>query len=158
MGIGITVETTIQLPRAAVAAFVTDPANEPAWIKGIVESTPVTAGPIRVGSGVRRLAKFMGRQIDYAPEVIELDPDRRLVMKTDKPFPMTIEYHFSERDGGTTFRQRLQGGPGGITGLFSPLMSGMVRRRVRSDMEHLRVKLERAGAERHDADNRMSGV
>lgn len=158
MGIDITVETAIRLPRATVAAFVTDPANEPAWIKGIVESTPVTPGPIRTGSRVRRLAKFMGRQIDYAPEVIELDPDRRLVMKTDKPFPMTIEYEFSDHDAGTVFRQTLQGGPGGVMGFFSPLMASMVRRNVRSDMERLRAMLEDRGVDQHDADNTVSGV
>ena len=147
MSIDITVETTIRLPRALVSKYVMDPTNEPKWIKGIVESTPLAPGPIGKGSRVRRLAKFMGRQIDYTPEVIDLDPETRLVMKADKPFPMTIEYEFSERDGSTVFRQRLQGGPEGIMGLFSPLMATMVRRNVRSDMERLRATLERGGVE-----------
>jgi uncharacterized protein YndB with AHSA1/START domain len=158
MSIDITVETTINPPRATVAEYVTDPTNEPNWIRGIVESTPLAPGPIHKGSRVRRLAKFMGRQIDYTPEVIDLDPDRRLVMKTDKPFLMTIEYEFSERDGSTVFRQRLQGGPGGIMGLFSPLMASMVKRNVRSDMERLRTMLEDRGVEQHVADNTVSGV
>ena len=142
MSIDITVETTIKLPRATVVAYVTDPANEPAWIEGIVESTPVTPGPIGTGSRVSRVAKFMGRRIEYTPEVIALEPDKRLLMKTDKPFPMTIEYQFTDADGGTLFRQRLQGGPGGVMGLFSPLMASMVRRNVRADMQRLRKMLE----------------
>ena len=142
MSIDVTVEIVIDLPRALVAEYVMEPANEPNWIKGIVQSTPLAPGPIAKGSRVRRLAKFMGRQIDYTPEVMDLDPDRRLVMKTDKPFPMTIEYEFSDREGGTVFRQRLLGGPGGVMRLFAPLMASMVRRNIRSDMDRLRTTLE----------------
>lgn len=147
MSIDVTVETAIGRSRAEVAAYVVDPANEPAWIKGIVTSTPLAEGPIGVGSRVRRLARFMGRQVDYTPEVIEFEPDTRLVMKTDKPFPMTIRYHFLDSESGTIFRQRLLGGPGGVMGLLSPLMAAMVRRSIKGDMERLRGLLERQASE-----------
>jgi hypothetical protein len=158
VSIDVTVQTTIKLPRALVSEYVLDPANEPKWIKGIVESTPLAPGPIGKGSRVRRLAKFMGRKIDYTPEVLDLDPNRRVVMKTDKPFPMTVEYEFSDHGSSTVFRQRLQGGPGGIMGLFSPLMASMVRRNVRSDMERVRAMLEDRGVEQPNADKTVSGV
>jgi hypothetical protein len=63
-------------------------------------------------------------------------------MKTDKPFPMTIEYQFAGAEGGTVFTQRLQGRPTGIAALFSPLMAIMVKNMVRRDMQRLKRILE----------------
>jgi Polyketide cyclase / dehydrase and lipid transport len=145
MPIDISIEAQIRRPVAEVAAFVIDPANEPTWIGGIEESAPLSADPIRPGSRVRRVAKFMGRRIEYTPEVMEYEPCRRLLMETRVPFPMTIEYVFGERAGGTSFTQRLRGGPTGIMGLLSPIVASMVRRNVRGDMERLRVLLEFPG-------------
>lgn len=142
MSIDITVETKIARPRAAVANYVIDPTNEPKWIRGIVDSDPVTPGPIGKGTRVRRVAKFMGRVIDYTPEVIEFEPGLRLLMRTEAPFPMTIEYQFAERGGGTVFRQRLQGGPRGVMRLFAPFLAIVVTHNVRGDMERLRALLE----------------
>ena len=78
----------------------------------------------------------------YVPEVIDYEAGKRLLMKTDVPFPMTIGYEFADQDGGAVFRQRLQGGPGGVGALFSPLMAMVVRRSVRADMRRLRLLLE----------------
>ena len=142
MAIDVTVEQQIRRPRHEVAAYAVDPANEPAWIAGISESQLLTPGPIAKGSRARRLAKFAGRRIEYTPEVLEYDEGSRLLMQTDKPFPMTIEYRFADRDGGTLFSQRLQGGPGGVAGIFSPLMAMMVKSTIRRDMQRLRRLLE----------------
>ena len=142
MSIDITVETRIAKPLGEVAAYVIDPANEPKWIKGIRESVPLMPGPIGKGSRVRRVAHFMGRRIEYTPEVLEFEAGRRLLMRTTSPFPMTIEYSFTEERGEAVFRQRLQGGPKGIAAWFSPLMAAMVRRNVGADMARLRALLE----------------
>ena len=145
MSIDVTVETTIGRPLEEVASYVIDPTNEPEWIRGIVESTLETPGPIGAGSRVRRVATFMGRRIKYTPEVAELEPRSHLLMRTDKPFPMTIEYRFSESSSSTRFQQRLQGGPGGVMGLLDPVMAMMVRRNVRGDMRRLKTILEARG-------------
>jgi hypothetical protein len=145
MSIDLTVEVLIARPLEEVAAYVIDPSNEPRWISGIVESTPEASGPIGVGSRVRRVAKFMGRHMEYTPEVLELQAQSHLLMRTDKPFPMTIEYRFAAQDGSTAFSQRLRGGPGGVLGLLDPVMAMMVRRNVRGDMHRLKTILEAGG-------------
>lgn len=146
MPIDISIEAQIGRPVAEVAAFVLHPVNETKWIRGIEESMPLTADPLGPGSRVLRVAKFMGRRIEYTLEVIEFEPNQRLLMETRVPFPMTIRYTFSERAseraGGTAFSQRLRGGPTGMMGLLSPLVAMMVRRSVRADMERLRLLLE----------------
>lgn len=142
MSIDVNVSTVIARPLSEVAAFVIEPANERRWINGIRESVPETPGPIAAGSRVRRVAAFAGRRITYTPEVIAYEHERRVLMRTDTPFPMTIEYTFAAEDGRTRFTQRLIGGPAGIAGLVSPLIAMVVRRNVATDMERLRVLLE----------------
>lgn len=135
MSIDIAVEVQISCPRDEVSAYVVDPTNEPEWINGTKESVPVTPGPTVVVSQARRVAGFMGRRIEYTPEVTEFTPQRHVQMRTDTPFPMTIDYDFVDVASGTRFTQRLRGGPGGLAGLFSPLMALMVRRNIGSDMK-----------------------
>lgn len=142
MSIDVRVQTVIARPLAEVAAFVVEPENERLWIDGIKESARETPGPIAAGSRVRRVAAFAGRRIAYTPEVLEYEHERRVLMRTDTPFPMTIEYAFAAEGDRTRFTQRLIGGPTGIAGLLSPLIATMVRRNVAADMERLRVLLE----------------
>ena len=142
MAIDVTVRTAIALPVPEVAAYVHDPANEPKWIGGISSSEPLTAEPIAVGSRVKRRATFAGRKIEYMTEVVALDEDARLLMKADQPFPMTIEYQFAGAEGGTVFTQRMQGGPTGFAGIFSPLTAIMVKNMVKRDMQRLKRILE----------------
>jgi hypothetical protein len=142
MSIDVSVDVLIARPVAQVAEFVIEPTNEPRWIKGIQESVPLMSGPIAVGAKVRRVATFVGRQIEYTPTVERYERDKLLAMRTDQPFPMTIEYIFEDDTGGTRFTQRLRGGPAGVAALFSPLMAIMVRRNVRGDMQRLKQLLE----------------
>jgi hypothetical protein len=142
MSIDISVSVEIKQPAEGVAAYVTDPAHEPDWIQGIHESMALTPDPIGVGSRARRTSSFMGRRIEYTPVVTEYEQGCHLQMSTDQPFPMTIDYDFSELPVGTRFTQRLRGGPSGIAGMLSPLMAMMVRRNIRADMERLRHMLD----------------
>ena len=137
-------EALIHRPLAEVAAYALDPANDPQWIGGIVESTPVEDGPIGLGSRVRRLAKFMGKRIDYETEVIELDPAGVVEMRTSAgPFPMRIRYEFREADGGTLASVRVRGDAGGFYRLAAPLLNATVKRNLRRDFRTLKRLLER---------------
>ncbi len=80
MAIDISAEITIGRPRAEVAAFVMDPANDTAWIGGITESRRVTEGRIGVGSKVARTAKFLGRALIFVNEVTGVEEYRLLAM------------------------------------------------------------------------------
>src|SRR2546430_6452188 len=92
----------IDRPRPDVAGYAMDPANDTRWIGGIREVAWVTEPPLRVGSRVRRLARFLGRPVDYVLEVADLDPQTRVVMRSVRaPFPMVVTYTFAD-DGGRT--------------------------------------------------------
>ena len=89
MAIDVSAKTEINLQQQTVAAFAFEPSNDPHWIGGITEAKLLTPQPIGKGTQVKRLAKFMGKEIDYILEVIEFEKDRLMVMETVKgPFPM----------------------------------------------------------------------
>ena len=142
MPIDVTSEVVIHRPRAEVAAFMFDPKNEAIWTTGVVESRPLTDGPLRTGSKVERVSKFLGRQFGYLYEVVDADADHFVEIRVEKPFPMQIRYQLDDVDGGTRASIRCQGEATGFFRVASPFMARMVRRNTTSDLETLREYLE----------------
>lgn len=136
MSVDITARVHIDRDRAAVAAYMTDPAHDPEWIGGLREAELLGDRPVAVGSRVRRVAYFLGRRVEYVNEVLALD-DNQLDMRSVKaPFPMHITYRFEPSgQGGTDVSNHVRGGG---PRLFNPL----VRRNVQRDLERLRDLLE----------------
>ena len=145
MSIDVTAEVPIRRPLPEVAAYMIDPAHDSEWIGGVREVRMETPPPLAVGSRVARVARFLGRRVEYVNEVTELDPDRVLDMRSVRaPFPMRVTYSFEAGDGGglTIVRNRVRGAPGGFFALFGPLLAPMVKRSVQKDLERLRDVLE----------------
>jgi uncharacterized membrane protein len=139
----IVAETVIARPRDEVAAYVIDWRNDPRWIGGISEARLVSGEPFGVGSKVARTASFLGKRIEYVNEVVELEPDSRLVMRSVKgPFPMRITYAFHDADPGTRATVRVEGNASGFYRLAGPALSAMVRRSVSGDLARLKRLLE----------------
>jgi hypothetical protein len=137
MSIDITAAVRVARDPAAVARYMTDPANDPEWIGGVREVELLGGPPIAVGSRVRRVASFLGRRVEYVNEVLALDGAQLDMKSVVAPFPMRITYRFEPApDGGTTVSNRVRGG--GIR-----FLAPLVRRNVRRDLERLRDVLER---------------
>lgn len=142
MSIDVLAEVQVRRPREQVAAYMSDPANDPEWIGGLREAHLLGDEPLRAGSRVARVASFMGRRVEYVNEIRRLEPGSALEMRSVKaPFPMHITYTFEDRDGGTTVRNHVRGG-GGFFSLGSPLFAPIVRRNVQKDLERMRDVLE----------------
>lgn len=142
MSIDVLAEVRVARPRDEVAAYMTDPANDPEWIGGLREARLLGDAPIAEGSRVARVASFLGRRVEYVNEVTRLEPGRLLDMRSVKaPFPMEITYTFEEAGGATVVRNHVRGG-GGLFSLGSPLFAPMVRRNVQKDLERMRDVLE----------------
>jgi uncharacterized membrane protein len=142
----VTVEKTITRPRAEVARHATDWRNDPEWIRALTEATLLTEPPLGVGSRVRRVAKFLGKRIEYVNEVTELEPERRLVMRSvEAPFPMTVTYEFEDAGEATRMRIRAEGEASGFYRLAGPLLARSVERSIAGDLAALKRKLEAGG-------------
>jgi uncharacterized membrane protein len=142
MGIDVVAEVQVRRPREQVAAYMSDPVNDPEWIGGLREARLVAPGPLGEGSRVARVASFLGRRVEYVNEITALEPGSVLEMRSVKaPFPMHITYTFEDRDGGTVVRNHVRGG-GGLFSLGSPLFAPIVKRNVQKDLERMRDVLE----------------
>jgi uncharacterized membrane protein len=144
MSVDVTVETWIDRPVEAVAAFAGDPGNAPSWYANIDSVRWQTPPPVQVGSRMDFVARFLGRQIEYTYEVVELVPGERLVMRTAQgPFPMQTTYTWEAADGGTRMTLRNSGSPSGFARITAPVMELAVRRATTKDLAALKRRLER---------------
>ncbi|MGH2754881.1 MAG: SRPBCC family protein [Actinomycetota bacterium] len=143
MGIDVRAETEIARSPADVAAFAMEAENDTRWIGGIREARRLTPGPTAIGTRVERVAHFMGRRIEYVMEVAELEPDRRIALRTIKsPFPMRVTYAFEEAPLGTLASVRVEGDPAGFYKVAGGLMAPFVRRNIAGDVRRLKEILE----------------
>ena len=144
MSVDVTVETVIARPRAEVAVYCCDPDNDTTWYVNIREVRWLTEPPVRVGTRVARVARFLGKRIEYTYEVLELEEGQRLVMRADdSPFPMQTTYTWEDADGGTRMRLRNEGEPTVFFGrMTAPLMARQMRAATTKDLARLKGILE----------------
>lgn len=144
MGVDVTVKTVIERSVERVASFATDPDNVPIWYKNIHKVEWVTERPLRVGSQIAFVARFMGRTLSYTYEITQLVPNECLVMRTSEgPFPMETSYRWnSTAEGVTTMTLRNRGAPTGFSKLLAPVMALMMRRETQKDLARLKLHLE----------------
>jgi hypothetical protein len=143
LSVDVTSEVEIARPRAAVAAFATDPDNAMRWYANIESVAWETPPPLVVGSRIAFVARFLGRRLSYTYEVREHVPRERFVMATSEgPFPMETTYEFSDAGAGTLMRLRNRGEPSGFANVAAPLMARAMRRANRKDLDNLKGLLE----------------
>ena len=144
MAVDVQVETTTGRSVTVVAAFAGDPTNAPQWYANIKSVDWQTPPPVRVGSRIDFVAHFLGRRLAYTYEVVDLQPARRLVMRTaDGPFPMETTYTWEPVEAGKTrMTLRNRGNPSGFSRLATPILERAMRRATTKDLARLKAILE----------------
>ena len=143
MPVDVQTEIEIARPPDEVAAYAADPDKATEWYENIVAVEWKTEPPLRTGSRIAFVARFLGRRLAYTYEVRELVPGERLVMSTaDGPFPMETTYTWQRTAGGTRMTLRNRGEPSGFSKLAGPVMAPAIRRANRKDLERLKQLLE----------------
>ena len=144
MAVDVLTEIVIDVPVDRVAAYAGDPSNAPRWYVNIKSIEWKTPPPIAVGSKLEFTAQFLGRQLRYTYEVVDLAPARRLVMRTAQgPFPMETTYTWEpQADGSTRMTLRNRGNPSRFSKIAAPLMAAAMRRANEKDLRNLKRILE----------------
>jgi uncharacterized membrane protein len=144
MDVDVSTETVIDRLRADVSAYAANPDNAPTWYANIKSVEWKTSPPLRIGSRIAFVAHFLGRQMAYTYEVVELIPGERLTMRTaEGPFPMETTYVWeSTADGRTRMTLRNRGTPAGFSKWMAPFMSFAMRRANQKDLALLKQRLE----------------
>jgi uncharacterized membrane protein len=142
----VTTEVEIARPREDVAAYAADPGNAPEWYATVESVRWETEPPVRVGSRLTFVARFLGRRLEYTYEIRELVPGERLVMSTEEgPFPMETTYEWSDAPGGTRMTLRNRGEPSGLAKVGAGMMERAMRRANRKDLDRLKSLVESRG-------------
>jgi hypothetical protein len=141
--VDVVVDVVIRRPLELVASYANDPSNAPHWYAKISSVEWKTEPPVRVGTEVAFVARFLGRELRYTYEVVELT-STSLVMRTAQgPFPMETSYRYAPTvDGDTRMTLRNRGAPSGFARLVRPLLGVAVRRANRQDLRALKARLE----------------
>ena len=143
MAVDVRAEVLINRPRDDVASYAMDPSNDHVWISGIVEARVLSDPPMSRGTRVERVARFLGKRIEYVLGVVEYDPESLLAMKSVKgPFPMDVSYRFDEAADGTLAQIHVQGEASGFFRLASPMLARAVKRSITKDLKLLKRLLE----------------
>jgi hypothetical protein len=153
MAVDVVTETVIARPRHEVAAFASDPERVPLWYVNIRSVEWKTEPPVRVGSRIAFVARFLGRRLEYTYEVVEDVPGERFVMRTaEGPFAMETTYAWrTTADGHTAMTLRNRGTPTGFSRLLAPFMSLAIRRANTKDLARLKSILEMRSRRSHPA-------
>jgi uncharacterized protein YndB with AHSA1/START domain len=144
VSVEVLTQVVIDRPRAEVAAYAADPDNATRWYVNIKSVEWQTPRPLAVGSRIAFVAEFLGRRLEYVYEVTQLEPERRLVMRTPaQPFPMETTYTWEDADGGGTLMSlENSGAPSGVCRLATPFIARSMRRSNRKDLDLLKRILE----------------
>jgi uncharacterized membrane protein len=142
--VDVRTETVIRRPPSEVAGYAGDPGNAPEWYSNIRSVEWLTPPPVAVGSRLAFVASFLGRRLAYTYEVVDLEPGRRLVMRTaDGPFPMETTYTWEPTgEGATRMTLRNRGRPSGFSRVTAPAMAVAMRRANTADLGQLKELLE----------------
>jgi carbon monoxide dehydrogenase subunit G len=127
-------------PAAEVFAVLADFSRNPEWQGGMVACRWTRGGPGEPGATYEQEARFLGRPILTAFEVVAVEPGRSVeIHSTQSTFPIQVTRSV-EALGPDRCRvtAHVRGQPTGLLKLFG----GMVGRSVRADYARLKVMLE----------------
>ena len=143
MKVDVQTEIVINASIDVVSAFAADPKNAPLWYKNIDSADWKGDKAVKIGNRVAFRARFLSRTLEYEYEIIDYEPNKRLVMSTAHgPFPMETTYEWSEAGDGTKMKLRNRGMPTGFNILMAPLMRLAIRRANLKDLKLLKCILE----------------
>ena len=144
-----TFDTTIFIdrPQQEVFDFVSNPANNTKWQSNFASSELTSEGPVGVGSTIRTVSRFLGREIEATAEITVWDPPNQFTFKLPKgPYPVEGTNIFESKDNGTQVTQRGTGEPGGFFKLAEGLAGKQIQKQLETNLSALKIFLE-AGSE-----------
>jgi uncharacterized membrane protein len=143
--VDVVTEININCPISQVSEYASNPDHAPEWYVNIHSAEWRSPKPLTIGSQIAFNAKFLGRELAYVYEIVELIPGKKLVMKTAQgPFPMETIYTWEEMEANCTkMTLRNKGNPTGFSKIISPFMATMMRKANMKDLKKIKEVLEK---------------
>jgi uncharacterized protein YndB with AHSA1/START domain len=115
----------------------------PDWNPGVTGVTWAKDDPLRVGSTMVYVGKFLGRNFESAAAITEYVPGKRYSSKsTSGPFLMEVENTLEPIDGGTRLTSLFRGESRGFFKLAEPVIIRLAKNLFESSTDNLKALLE----------------
>jgi carbon monoxide dehydrogenase subunit G len=140
--VNMEVSIVINRPLDEVFASLADLESNVKWRSGTVEAQQTSTGPIGVGTTYRMVNSVFGRRLEGEAEVTEFEPNRKFVTKTRSGYSIEAERIFEPVEDGTKVTFVVKADLAGFFQLAEPLVAGMGKRRLESDVADLKDLIE----------------
>jgi hypothetical protein len=142
----IQIETSTQIdrPRDEVFDFLTSVENMPDWQSGVIESRPLTPGPMRVGYQFVETAKVVLWKLNTVCTVSDLKANERFafVARSDGPLDYEGNFELHPVAGGTRLTLSGSARLKGAWRLLQPLLASDLRKETRVELETIKRLVE----------------
>jgi uncharacterized protein YndB with AHSA1/START domain len=127
----------------AIFPFLVEPDRLKRWVGGFAEAHPLTPGPTGLGSKSIDVVREGGRELRFETEIVAYEPPHRVsVTITSSGMRAVSDYRVERRGDGAVAKHTQDVRYGGLLRVVGPLMGGMVRRKLREDLERLKTAVE----------------
>lgn len=144
--VSVEIPVNIDRPVEEVYAYLSDVERIPEWNSMVDEVVP-SDHPLRVGSTAQIKMRLLGRHIEATLEVMELEPNRRVVVKTGAPISVTDTYTFEALgENGSRLTYNTVGDTKGFFKLADPIVARVVKKQLTAQLETFKELLEARAA------------
>ena len=141
--ISINLNALILQPVWEVFDYITNPANNPQWQYGSLESVQISDGDMQVGTVFSSLGHFMGRRIQSDFEVTEFEANKSYGFETiSGPIQLQTSYSFEALDRGTHIIVFSLINTGGFFKLVDPIVARAAKKQFKENLARLKELLE----------------
>ena len=126
-------EYVVGLPVERVFAGMAQIERRPEWVKLALERTPLTDGPVGVGSRYQAKDQYPGRQAEFVQEITAFEPNELLGESWGGPMAGHMTTRFEEAGGSTRMTVSMEIHPSGVLRFVAPLMKGWLVRELKKD-------------------------
>ncbi|WP_270180018.1 SRPBCC family protein [Alkalihalobacillus sp. CinArs1] len=140
----IKTERVINRDPSVVFDYISNFENNPVWQGGMIEAAFTSEGPLQEGSTYDQTATFLGKRIITSFVVTRFEPNTCIQIESvTSTFPIKVTRSVEAAEEGCLVRAVVEGNPGGLFKLATPLLKKMVHRSVDQDYQNLKNILEK---------------
>jgi uncharacterized protein YndB with AHSA1/START domain len=144
--VNVEISVNIDRPVEEVFAYLSDVERIPEWNSMVDEVVP-SERPLRVGSTAHLKMRLLGRRIEATLEVVELEPNRRVVVMTGAPISVTDTWTFEALgENRSRLIYNTVGDTKGFFKLADPIVARVVKKQLTAQLETLKELLEARAA------------